>query len=103
MADLSQEEWAEKLSDDTNAVILDVRTAEEMEEGYIPDAINIDIYEPQEFMDELEGLDKSKNYYVYCRSGNRSRQACALLHSIGIENAYNLEGGMLDWEGDVIE
>ena len=103
MADLSQEDWAEKLSNDPNAVVLDVRTEEEMEEGYIPDAINIDIYQPQEFMEELEQLDKSKNYYVYCRSGNRSRQACALMNSIGIANAFNLEGGVLEWDGDLIE
>ncbi len=103
MADLSQGEWAEKLSKDPNAVVLDVRTEEEMEEGYIPDALNIDIYQPQEFMEELEQLDKSKHYYVYCRSGNRSRQACALMNSIGIANAFNLEGGVLEWEGDLIE
>lgn len=103
MADISQEEWAENLSKDTNAVVIDVRTEEEMEEGYIKGAINIDIYQPQEFMDALEQLDKSKNYFVYCRSGNRSRQACALLNSIGIANAFNLEGGVLEWEGDLIE
>ncbi len=103
MADLSQEEWAEKLDNDNNAVILDVRTPEEMEEGYIPDAINIDIYLGQEFLDQLEELDKSKNYYVYCRSGNRSRQACLLMKQSGIPNAYNLEGGIIEWEGDVVD
>ncbi len=103
MADLSQDEWAEQLANDADAVVLDVRTEEEMEEGYIQGAINIDIYQPQEFMDELGQLDKSKSYYVYCRSGNRSRQACALLNSIGISNAFNLEGGVLEWEGELIE
>ena len=103
MADLSQEEWAEKLDNDNNAVILDVRTPEEMEDGYIPDAINIDIYLGQEFLDQLEQLDKSKNYYVYCRSGNRSRQACLLMKQTGIPNAYNLEGGIIEWEGDVVD
>ncbi|WP_425237945.1 rhodanese-like domain-containing protein [Ulvibacterium sp.] len=101
--DLSQEEWEEQLENDDNAFILDVRTPEEVEEGYIPNAVNIDIYLGQEFVDELEKLDKEKNYYVYCRSGNRSRQACAILNSIGIENAYNLEGGILEWEGDLTE
>ncbi len=101
--DLSQEEWEEQLENDGNAFILDVRTPEEVDEGYIPNAVNIDIYLGQEFVDELEKLDKEKNYYVYCRSGNRSRQACAIMNSIGIENAYNLEGGILEWEGDVIE
>lgn len=103
MADLSQEEWAEQLANDNNAVILDVRTAEEMEEGYIPDAIHIDIYLGQEFLDGLEDLDKSKNYYVYCRSGNRSRQACALMNHNGFDNAYNLEGGIIEWEGDIAD
>ena len=103
MADLSQEEWAEQLENDDNAVILDVRTPEEMEEGYIPEAINIDIYLGQEFLDQLEELDKSKNYYVYCRSGNRSRQACLLMKQAGIANAFNLEGGIIEWEGDVVD
>ena len=103
MADLSQDEWAEQLESDNNAVILDVRTPEEMEEGFIPDAINIDIYLGQGFLDEIEKLDNSKNYYVYCRSGNRSRQACALMNKIGIPNAFNLEGGFIEWEGDIVE
>jgi len=101
--DLSQDEWAEQLKNDANAFILDVRTPEEVEEGYIPGATNIDIYLGQGFMDGINELDKSKNYYVYCRSGNRSGQACAILNSIGIENAYNLEGGFTNWEGEVAE
>ncbi len=103
MADLSQEEWAEQLEGDDNALILDVRTPEEVEEGYIPGSIHIDIYRGQEFLDEVEKLDPNKNFYVYCRSGNRSGQACAILNSLGIENAYNLEGGFNDWEGDVAQ
>ena len=99
--DLSQEEWTEKLKNDDNAFLLDVRTPEELEEGKIPNAANIDIYLGQVFMDEIQKLDKSKNYYVYCRSGNRSGQACAILNSIGIENAYNLEGGFMNWKGEV--
>ena len=97
MSDLSQEEWAEQLENDNNAFILDVRTPEEVEEGYIPGSTNIDIYLGQ------EKLDKSKNYYVYCRSGNRSGQACAIMNSLGFENAYNLEGGFMNWDGDVEE
>ncbi len=102
MADLSQEEWASQLSSDENAFVLDVRTDEELEEGQIPNARNIDIYLGQGFIDELEKLDKSKNYYVYCRSGNRSGQACAIMNSIGFENAYNLAGGFMNWEGEVV-
>ncbi len=102
MADLSQKEWAEQLRTDENAVILDVRTPAEVQQGFIPDASNIDIYRGQQFMAELEKLDKSKSYYVYCRSGVRSRQACALMNGLGIEKAYNLEGGIIAWQGEVV-
>lgn len=103
MADLSQDEWTEQLEKDENAFILDVRTPEEVQEGYIPNSTNIDFYLGQGFLDGLEELDKTKNYYVYCRSGNRSAQACAIMNSVGIENAYNLEGGFMNWDGEVTE
>tara|TARA_R110000868_G_scaffold261942_2_gene520120 strand:- start:496 stop:807 length:312 start_codon:yes stop_codon:yes gene_type:complete len=103
MADLYQDEWISQLENDDNAFVLDVRTAEEVEDGYIPNATNLDIHLGQEFLDELEKLDKNKNYYVYCRSGARSAQACAIMNSIGIENAYNLLGGFMNWEGEIAE
>lgn len=103
MADLSQEEWSRQLEGDHNTFILDVRTPEEVEEGYIPNATNIDIYLGQEFISKVEELDKDKNYYVYCRSGKRSGQACAIMNSLGFANTYNLEGGFMEWEGDVAE
>ena len=103
MEDLTQEEWAEQLANDNNAVVLDVRTDDEVANGIIPNAIHIDIYKGQNFIDELEELDKSKNYYVYCRSGNRSGQACRIMDELGFKNAYNLEGGILDWEGDIVD
>lgn len=102
MADLSQKEWSEQLKTDENAVILDVRTPAEFQQGFIPDARNINIYLGQQFMAELDKLDKSKSYYVYCRSGVRSRQACALMNGLGIEKAYNLEGGIIAWQGEVV-
>ncbi|GAL63931.1 rhodanese-like domain-containing protein [Algibacter lectus] len=103
MEDLTQEEWTEQLAKDDNAVILDVRTDAEVADGIIAGAKHIDIYKGQEFISEIEALDKSKNYYVYCRSGNRSGQACAIMDQLGFANAYNLEGGMLDWTGDVVD
>lgn len=101
MADLSQQEWEEQLENDDNAFLLDVRTPEEVDEGYIPGATNIDIHLGQEFLDEIEKLDKLKSYYVYCRSGARSGKACAIMNSLGFEKAYNLEGGFMNWEGEV--
>lgn len=101
MSDLSQEQWAKQLKADENAFILDVRTEEEVEEGFIPNAKNLNIFKGQAFIYELEALDKSKNYYVYCRSGGRSGQACAIMNEMGFENAYNLLGGFSEWTGDV--
>lgn len=101
MSDLSQEQWAKQLKADENAFILDVRTEEEVEEGFIPNAKNLNIFKGQAFIYELGALDKSKNYYVYCRSGGRSGQACAIMNEMGFENAYNLLGGFSEWTGDV--
>lgn len=97
---LSQDEWTEKLNATENTVILDVRTEDEVDEGKIPNALNIDIYKGQGFVDEVEALDKTKTYFVYCRSGARSAQACAVMNQVGIENAYNLLGGFMEWEGE---
>jgi rhodanese-related sulfurtransferase len=98
---ISQEEWWDKIQNDTNGVILDVRTADEWSEGIIPGAINIDIYKGQGFVYSLEELDKSKNYYVYCRSGARSAQACNIMSQLGFATAYNLTGGIMQWDGPV--
>jgi rhodanese-related sulfurtransferase len=39
---------------------------------------------------------------VYCKAGGRSEQACSLMNQMGFENTYNLMGGMMQWEGDVV-
>ncbi len=103
MADLTQQQWSQQLENDTNAVILDVRTQEEVENGVIPKAIHIDIYKGQEFIDGIEALDKTKNYYVYCKAGARSAQACSIMNQLGFKNTYNLMGGFSEWQGEVSE
>ena len=101
MADLTQAEWQEQLQHDSDAVILDVRTYSEIQQGYIPNAIHIDIYRGQEFIDEVMKLDKAKSYYVYCKSGGRSGQACSFMNQAGFEKAYNLTGGIMQWQGEI--
>ena len=98
--DLSQEEWKKKFESDDNAFLLDVRTPEEFDEGHIPQASLLDIRQAANFMEEIQSLDASKNYYVYCRSGARSAQACQLMNQSGIETTYNLLGGFIEWEGE---
>lgn len=99
---LTQEEWAEQLAQDQNAVVLDVRTDDEWEDGIIPNAVLLDIYKGQEFIDGIEALDKSKNYYVYCKAGGRSQQACHIMNQVGIATAYNLIGGIMQWKGEIV-
>ncbi len=101
MSNLTQQQWTELLVDDKNAVILDVRSPEEFNSGKIPNSINIDIFKGQGFIYLVDELDKAKNFYVYCRSGARSGQACSVMNQMGIQNAYNLLGGIMDWRGEV--
>ncbi len=81
---------------DPNVVILDVRTPAETAHGKIEGAIEID-YNSPDFALKVGGLDKSKTYLVYCRSGNRSGKACSMMQQQGFTRLYNLQGGMLAW------
>ena len=101
MADLTQQEWSSKLEADNNAVVLDVRTPEEVAEGVIPNAIHIDIFKGQGFIDEVQQLDKTKTYFVYCKAGGRSGQACSVMNQLGFKKSYNLLGGFSEWQGEV--
>lgn len=88
---LSINDYVDMYNTDKNAILLDVRTREEVLDGKIPNSQNIPL-------DELERtqLDKTANIYVYCRSGRRSEVATNLLKSKGY-NATNI-GGYLDYK-----
>lgn len=101
MQELSQDKWREELEKSKNAVVLDVRKPEECAEGKIPNAVEIDILNPEFFMSEIEKLDKDKDYFIYCRSGGRSGQACSIMEQMGFNSTYNLLGGMLEWNGEI--
>ena len=99
---ITQEQWREMIAQDENAVIIDVRTEEEWEEGVISGALLIDVLDPYTFSDEIEKLDKSKNYYVCCKAGGRSFQACNIMQDTGFDTLYNLIGGMSQWNGEIV-
>ena len=99
---LSQQKWSEQLKNDNNAIVIDVRTPEEFEDGFIENAINIDIFKGQGFIYLIEELDQSKNYYVYCKAGSRSEQACKVMNQLGIKNTYNLVSGIIQWQGKIV-
>lgn len=96
VANIDSADFSEKIKNDSNAVLLDVRTSGEFAAGHIPGSKLIDIMSPA-FLQEIEQLDKTKNYYVYCRSGNRSYHAGMAMLRMGFQTVYNLQNGILDW------
>lgn len=79
-----------------NAVIVDVRTDKEFEEGHISNALNIPLGLLQNRLGELEKY-KNSPVIISCRTGSRSGQAATTLLKAGFENVQNLSGGMLAW------
>lgn len=98
---LNAKEFKEAINSDKSAVILDVRTPSEYSEGHISNSILIDIYDPT-FQNKILELDKTKNYYIYCRSGSRSYHAGVFMLAQGFQSVQHLEEGILSWN-DLIE
>lgn len=78
------------------ATILDVRRPEEYAAGHLHDAVNLDWLNTKAFKEGALKLDKSRTYFVYCRSGKRSHAAAEYLKNKGFK-VYNLSGGYLNW------
>ncbi|MEN8040634.1 MAG: rhodanese-like domain-containing protein [Actinomycetota bacterium] len=93
---ISPDDAAAVIAEDTDAVILDIRTPDEFNAGIIKDAINIDYYETS-FSDDLDALDKDAHYVVYCNSGNRSGDAMSLFEDLGFTNITEIDGGIQAW------
>ena len=82
-------------------IILDVRHADEYAEGHIKGAIHMD--NDGIGTEEIKELrDKEQTIYVYCRSGNRSKQAAKKLAELGYTNVVEI-GGILDWKGEIVK
>ena len=97
---ITQEEAAKIINSGKDHLLLDVRTQEEFEGGHIPGAICI----PNETIgtEELPQLpDKGQTLLVYCRSGNRSKQAAEKLAKLGYTNVLEF-GGINTWTGETI-
>ena len=99
---LDQSIWEKQFISEKNAVIIDVRTPVEFELSRIPNSKNIDFYNSQNFMQEIEKLNKDNSYYVYCRTGVRSANSCQLMSELGFKKVYNLLGGIVEWKGELI-
>jgi rhodanese-related sulfurtransferase len=95
MLNLGVKEFSEKIAEE-GVRILDVRTPDEISEGYLEGAQFVDFYR-EDFKIEIESLNKEFAYAIYCRSGKRSSQAMEIMQEFGFENLYNLEGGIIEW------
>ena len=98
---ISQEEAKQMMEKDDGHVVVDVRRQDEYDAGHIPGAILI----PNESIgteqpDELPDLDQV--ILIYCRSGNRSKQAAQKLFDMGYTNIYEF-GGIIDWTGEIVK
>ncbi|MCF1750779.1 rhodanese-like domain-containing protein [Mariniradius sediminis] len=91
-----------KLTESPNALVLDVRTAAEVAEGHLPNAVNIDIY-GSDFMAKVQELPKDREILVYCTVGARSQQAADILSKQGFAKVYNLDGGIVAWQRNGFE
>lgn len=89
--------FEKSLHDTPDAQLIDVRTAKECAEGYIPGAIMIDI-KGADFDTQIQRLDSSRPVFVYCRSGKRSLEAAKALEKNRFKRVYNLEGGIISWK-----
>lgn len=93
---ISTEEFARKIGLEQDPQIIDVRTHEEFEGGYIKGAENID-WNGSDFEGKINKFKKEKAVYVYCLSGGRSGAAASKMKSLGFKEIYDLKGGMLAW------
>jgi rhodanese-related sulfurtransferase len=101
VTNMNVSDFSKKITE-SGVVTLDVRTPGEFMTGHIEGAQNID-FESGSFKSDIESLNKNGTYAVYCRSGNRSGQAVAIMHEAGFHNVYNLEGGVIDWAAQGME
>lgn len=86
-----------------NTVVLDVRTKDEVSEGYIKGATLFIDVNGGDFDAQVKKLDKSKTYLVYCRSGKRSMMASTVLIENGFAKVFNLDGGISGYSGAIVK
>ncbi len=98
---ITPEEAKDRLDNEVDIVLLDVRTREEYEEGHIEGAILIPL---DVLKDEVSDIIKDKDtmVFVYCRRGNRSNTAAGILSDLGYLNVYDM-GGIIDWPYEVVK
>jgi len=93
-------EQALQMWQNKTAIIIDVRTPTEYQEGHIPDVANIPL---DQITNRMSEIPKDKNVLLICRSGKRSGQGTSLLRNNGFNNVHNITEGMNGWTGPVVK
>lgn len=94
---LTPDAFEAMLKQDPSVQLVDVRTPEEFQGGYIAGAQNMNIQD-DDFTEKISYLDKSRPVLVYCAVGGRSAKAASLFTKLGFPTVYDLKGGMTAWK-----
>lgn len=94
---LAPQAFIKQAKADTTAIILDVRTPGEYKEEHLAGARQLDFLNTAVFDAGIKQLDNTHTYYVYCRSGKRSHNACLKMKKQGFK-VFDMEGGILNWK-----
>lgn len=94
---LAPQAFIKQAKTDTTAIILDVRTPGEYKEEHLAGARQLDFLNTSVFDAGIKQLDNTHTYYVYCRSGKRSHNACIKMKKQGLK-VFDMEGGILNWK-----
>jgi len=89
----------DKHNGDDEFAILDIRTPGEFQSGHLAKSIPIDFYS-QTFADQLNRLDKTKTYLVYCSTGNRSTKSLELFKKLKFQKVYHMASGISAWKSE---
>ena len=89
----------DKVLEQDSVILIDVRTPEEVKEGFIPQTDSFINFRSADFNSQVLNLDTNYTYVIYCRSGGRSGQASEYMIQNGFTKVYNLVGGILQYQG----
>ncbi len=97
--DIDVKEAQQMIQDNLNNqdfVILDTRTPREYENGHLENSVFLNYSSPT-YKQEIEKLDRTKKYLIYCHSGGRSKTTLNMMKEMGFSEAYNMKGGIVAW------
>jgi phage shock protein E len=87
---------AATLLESPQTTVLDIRTPPEVAQARLPGAVVIDIMGP-DFAQRIDALDRDGHYLLYCRTGNRTSSARALMTQLGFADVADIDGGIIAW------